>query len=270
MDKSGLPLAAKSAPDTVDTADAAPASVTGDAPLTSGQPGDLELNCGRRQRPQGPHEHRAILRRQCQAWNADPAHQRAAGKARATGFTAASQSFAGSQAYSAASARWRAEHGLRPLDANAVRSYVVPGQIRDPLGQALPAALQRIIFDAWIAGFPHGVSFWLSSSREGEDAGGARDTDVVGKVDEAELPFPPGSLFAQGSPQTANDAALAAHDWQERVSDPGWLVCTSCWSVAICPAHLPAFADDPDFARLRLAIIVCERHEKGHGDGAWE
>lgn len=78
----------------------------------------------------------------------------------------ASQSFAGSQAFTAASARWRAEHGLRPLDANAVKSYVAPEQIRDPLGQELPAALQRIIFDAWIAGFPLGVSFWLSGARE--------------------------------------------------------------------------------------------------------
>lgn len=225
--------------------------------------------------------HREMLRSRCLAWNADAAHQREAGRARASAFTSASQSYAGARAFTAASARWRAEHGLWPLDDAAVKSYVSPDQIRDPIGQELPVALQRIIYDAWVAGFPNGVAFWLADAYRSEHSGDADENDAD---EDAGLLFPPGSLFAQPSTPDAQDTdesrvsrdesrgeSLAAHVWQERGSDPGWLVCSTCWSVAICPIHLPTYANDPVFARLRLDVMVCARHAHGQGqDPAWE
>jgi hypothetical protein len=234
-----------------------------DSPGTPGTPEKRDLsrqpaqntgNVGQELRHE-PDDHREMLRSRCQAWNTDAAHQRAAGKARAATFTPASQSYAGTQAFAAASARWRAEHGLPPLSASAVKSYVVPQQIRDPLGQDLPAALQRVIFDAWIAGFPYGVAFWLAASP------GTMSESIADAEDDDPL-FPPGSLFASDPDQTtpASSEPGAAHDWQERERDPGWLVCTSCWSVAICPVDQPSLVDAPLIARFRFALVVCARH----------
>ena len=73
---------------------------------------------------------------QCRGWNADPAHQIAAGRARAARFTHEYQSEAGHTAFAAFSARWRASQGLPPLSADDARKYVTPEMIRD-LGRPL-------------------------------------------------------------------------------------------------------------------------------------
>lgn len=99
----------------------------------------------------------AQLRRvwQCQRWNADPAHQSAAGQA----------------SFAAFSARWRAEQGLAPLTRDVVRRYVTPNHIRGPLGMPLPARIREAIHRAWCAGYLVGVAAWLSDDPPPEPDG---------------------------------------------------------------------------------------------------
>jgi hypothetical protein len=92
---------------------------------------------------------------QCQRWNADPTHQSAAGQASFTAF----------------SARWRAEQGLAPLTVEAARRYVVPEQIRGPVGALLPERFQQLIYRAWCAGLLLGVEAWLSDDPPPEPGG---------------------------------------------------------------------------------------------------
>jgi hypothetical protein len=56
----------------------------------------------------------------CRGWNAGPAHQLAAGRARARQFIREFQSAAGHAAFAAFSARWRVSEGLPPLSAEAL------------------------------------------------------------------------------------------------------------------------------------------------------
>jgi hypothetical protein len=169
----------------------------------------------------------------CRAWNADRAHQVAAGKARARAFTPAHQSAAGLASYAAFSARFRADHGSPPLNGDWVRRYVAPDQIRGPLGAALPAPLQQIIFAGWCAGIPYGIAYWFD------------DPDAVDLRS-----VPAGSLF---------DPDFATHQWVAR--EPGWVMCALCYLAAICPACLPGGADNAILARLPQ--VVCA----GHGQG---
>jgi hypothetical protein len=169
----------------------------------------------------------------CRAWNADQAHQVAAGKARARTFTLAHQSAAGLASYAAFSARFRADHGSPPLNGDWVRRYVAPDQIRGPLGAALPAPLQQIIFAGWCAGIPYGTAYWFDDP----DAGDLRAVPV-------------GSLF---------DPDFAAHQWV--ACEPGWAMCSLCYLAAICPACLPDWAADAILARLPQ--VVCKGHSQG-------
>jgi hypothetical protein len=92
---------------------------------------------------------------QCARWNADHAHQVAAGRA----------------SWDAFSARWRASGGLPPLSADAARRYVTPEMVRGPLGTLLPEALRQTIHRAWCAGLLIGVEAWLSDDPPPDPAG---------------------------------------------------------------------------------------------------
>jgi len=92
---------------------------------------------------------------QCARWNADHAHQVAAGRA----------------SWDAFSARWRAGGGLPPLSAEAARRYVTPEMVRGPLGSVLPEALRQTIYRAWCAGLLIGVEVWLSDDPPPDSAG---------------------------------------------------------------------------------------------------
>lgn len=164
-------------------------------------------------------------RAQCQAWNADRAHQVAAGQARARGFTHAHQSAAGMTAFQAFSARMRASHGSPQLFPLAAAKYVEPDEIGSFAG-ALPPALQAIIHAAWAAGNGWGVDHWLGDPGE-------------------RLPL--GSLFAQGDD---------GHVW--RAWESGWVVCTTCWLAAFCPVCLPDWLDDR--VLVRLPQVLCLAH----------
>jgi hypothetical protein len=85
-----------------------------------------------------------LRRRQCRGWNADYAHQVMAGQA----------------TFAAFSARWRAEQGMAPLSAEAVRKYLRPELIRS-LGAPLPPALQARIYRAWSHSYLYGVLRWI-------------------------------------------------------------------------------------------------------------
>ena len=100
--------------------------------------------------------------RQVEAWNADHAHQVLAGQARAQEFTSEYQQQAGHASFAAFSARWRAEQGLGPLDAEAVRRYVTPDMIRH-LSRPVPPPLQQRIYRAWCAGYLYGVGRWFAN-----------------------------------------------------------------------------------------------------------
>jgi hypothetical protein len=151
----------------------------------------------------------------------------------ARAFTLTYQSAAGLASFAAFSARFRADHGSPPLNGEWVRRYVAPDQIRGPLGAALPAPLQRIIFAGWCAGIPYGITYWL---------------DDPDSVDLRETPV--GSLF---------DPDFAAHQWVAR--EPGWAMCALCYLAAICPACLPHWADDAILCRLPQ--VVCKGHSQG-------
>ncbi len=97
---------------------------------------------------------------QVQGWNADVTHQQRAGKARAAQFTHESQAQAAHARNDQQEAVFRAQQGLPPLRTAAVRRYVTPEMIRDPLGRALPAELQARIYRAWCAGYLFGVLRW--------------------------------------------------------------------------------------------------------------
>lgn len=99
----------------------------------------------------------ALMRRvyQCQRWNADPAHQSAAGHASFTAF----------------SARWRAGQGLPPLTVEAARRYVTPEHLRAMLGILLPSRLQETICRAWHAGMLLPVAAWLDDDPPPEPDG---------------------------------------------------------------------------------------------------
>ena len=100
---------------------------------------------------------------QCREWDADPDHQRQAGRARAArGFTRAWQQAAAHARNDQLAAVFRAEQGLPPLNPEWVRRYVTPEQIRDPFGRPLPEALQARIYRAWCAGSCYGVACWLN------------------------------------------------------------------------------------------------------------
>jgi len=86
--------------------------------------------------------------RQCATWNADHAHQVAAGHA----------------SWDAFSARWRAGQGLPPLTSEAARRYVTPETIRGPVGTLLPAALRAAVHRAWCSGLRVGVAAWLADA----------------------------------------------------------------------------------------------------------
>jgi hypothetical protein len=169
----------------------------------------------------------------CRVWNADRAHQVAAGQARARAFTHAYQSAAGLASYAAFSARFRADHGSPPLNGDWVRRYVEPDQIRGPLGAALPLPLQEIIHAGWSAGIAYGIHYWLDDP------------------DDADLrAVPVGSLF---------DPEFAAHQWI--ATAPGWAMCQQCYLAAICPDCLPGWQDDAILARLPQ--VVCSTHSQG-------
>jgi hypothetical protein len=92
---------------------------------------------------------------QCARWNADHAHQVAAGRA----------------SWDAFSARWRASTGLAPLTVEAARRYVTSEQIRGPLGTFLPEALRAAVHRAWSAGLLVGVAAWLADAPPPEPHG---------------------------------------------------------------------------------------------------
>ncbi len=97
---------------------------------------------------------------QVQGWNANVIHQQLAGKARAAQFTHESQAQAAHARNDQQEALFRVQQGLPPLRVEAVRRYLTPDMIRDPLGRPLPAGLQQRIYRAWCAGYLFGVLRW--------------------------------------------------------------------------------------------------------------
>lgn len=119
----------------------------------------------------------------CRAWNADRAHQRAAGQARAaTGFTHEHQEAAGHCSFAAFSARYRASQGLRPLSGEWVRRYVTPDMIR-LVARALSPEIQQRVWDAWVGGDPRGVvallDAWALEANTAEGVLWPRETMVA-------------------------------------------------------------------------------------------
>ncbi len=116
---------------------------------------------------------------QVQGWNADVAHQQLAGKARAAQFTHESQAQAAHARNDQQEALFRAQQGLPPLRVEAVRRYVTPDMIRDPLGRALPSQLQHHIYRAWCAGLL-GVLRWVYEPEWAEQIEAALDREQAG------------------------------------------------------------------------------------------
>ncbi len=117
---------------------------------------------------------------QVQGWNADVTHQQRAGKARAAQFTHESQAQAARARNDQQEAVFRAQQGLPPLRVEAVRRYLTPDMIRDPLGRALPAGLQQRIYRAWCAGFLFGVLRWVYEPAWAEQIEAALDRVQAG------------------------------------------------------------------------------------------
>jgi len=117
---------------------------------------------------------------QVQGWNADVSHQQLAGKARAAQFTHESQARTAHARNDQQEAVFRAQQGLPPLRTEAVRRYVTPELIRDPLGRALPADLQARIYRAWCAGYLFGVLRWVYEPEWAEQIDAALDRAQAG------------------------------------------------------------------------------------------
>jgi hypothetical protein len=117
---------------------------------------------------------------QVQGWNTDVIHQQLAGKARAAQFTHESQAQAAHARNDQQEAVFRAQQGLPPLRTEAVRRYLTPDMIRDPLGRALPAQLQQRIYRAWCAGSLFGVLRWRYEPAWAEQLDVALDRAQVG------------------------------------------------------------------------------------------
>jgi hypothetical protein len=117
---------------------------------------------------------------QVQGWNADVIHQQRAGKARAAQFTHESQAQAAHARNDQQEALFRAQQGLPPLRVEAVRRYLTPDMIRDPLGRALPAQLKQRIYRAWCAGFLFGVLRWVYEPAWAEQIEAALDQAQAG------------------------------------------------------------------------------------------
>ncbi len=117
---------------------------------------------------------------QVQGWNADVTHQQLAGKARAAQFTHESQAQAARARNDQQEAVFRAQQGLPPLRVEAVRRYVTPDLIRDPLGRPLPAELQHRIYRGWCAGFLFGVLRWVYEPEWAEQIEAALDLAQAG------------------------------------------------------------------------------------------
>ncbi len=117
---------------------------------------------------------------QVQGWNADVTHQQLAGKARAAQFTHESQVQAAHARNDQQEALFRAQQGLPPLRTEAVRRYVTPDMIRDPLGRPLPAELQQRIYRAWCAGSLFGVLRWRYEPAWAEQVDAALDQAQAG------------------------------------------------------------------------------------------
>lgn len=224
---------------------------------------------------QGDDPQRRARVARCRGWNASRAHQQAAGRARATAFTAEYQAAAGQRSFDAMSARFRAEAGLRPLSGAAVSAYVSPEQIRGALGRPLPGALQRIVHTAWRQGFGADVSYWLSPA--GTMSGMGEGDPWDGSTEDFGPPLPPGTLFTQATALSDGDDSigeplLTDHTWQ--TFEPGWLVCQDCWQVAICPACLARAGEALDHPSAiaevlrRLPQICCETHGSSHSTSA--
>ena len=176
----------------------------------------------------------AIDRRaQCLAWNADHQHQRLAGQARAKTLTHEHQSRAGTASFIAFSVRMRASHGSYQLFPSEGAKYISPSDI-NLFGQRLPSVLQAVIHQAYVAGHPWGVEYWLLP---------------LG----VEPSFADGTLFGE----------LDEHTWADLV--PGWLVCDECWLVAICPVCQPDWWADAVITRLPHAL--CGTHGGKITDG---
>ncbi len=167
-------------------------------------------------------------RTRCRMWNADRAHQVAAGKARAKAFTSEYQSAAGSASFIAFSARMRAEHAGVQLFPQEAARYVQPADIRCPYGP-LPFVLQQCIHAAWAAGQGWGIDHWLAEPDE-------------------RLPL--GSLFGQTDDE---------HTWEQ--VDPTWVRCSVCFLAAFCPGCLPTWPDDAILVRLPQGL--CAAHHGG-------
>jgi hypothetical protein len=99
----------------------------------------------------------------CRQWNAEHAHQVAAGKARAAQMSREECIAFGYAAFDAFSARFRALQGLPPLSASAAIRYLTPEHIRR-LGMPLAATLAESIYQAWCVGQFFPVSAWLDDT----------------------------------------------------------------------------------------------------------
>jgi hypothetical protein len=132
----------------------------------------------------------AQLRRsvQCHIWNADRAHQVAAGKARAAQFTPESQAAAGHASFAAFSARWRAEQGLAPLSAADAQRYVTLDMIRSLIGIPLAPALQKAIWRAWCFGLLLGDAVWLSDDYDPPPDPQGLWADALGNLEVPNMP----------------------------------------------------------------------------------
>jgi len=117
---------------------------------------------------------------QVQSWNANVTHQQRAGKARAAQFTHESQAQAARARNDQQEAVFRTQQGLPPLRTEAVRRYLTPDMIRDPLGRALPAELQQRIYRAWCAGYLFGVLRWRYEREWAEQIDAALDRAQAG------------------------------------------------------------------------------------------
>ena len=107
-------------------------------------------------------------------------HQQLAGKARAAQFTHESQAQAARARNDQQEALFRAQQGLPPLRTEAVRRYLTPDLIRDPLGRPLPAELQARIYRAWCAGYLFGVLRWRYEPAWAEQIEAALDRAQAG------------------------------------------------------------------------------------------
>jgi hypothetical protein len=151
-----------------------------------------------------------LLATRCKQWNADRDHQRMAGKIRAQAFTSTYQAAAAHAQQTQFSAQWRAEQGLPPLSAEAVRRYLTPEMIRGPLGRPLDAVLQVRIYRAWCAGYLYGVPLWLNQPTWGDVLEAALDRAEQGMTQPPLLDVP--DEFAQAwVPRAEGGGDDAAH-----------------------------------------------------------